>query len=133
MSEIENETSESEIEEEKNTNVKIPITEESVNKWYAAYFTDRNPYYTWGKVKRIFTNDEEDEYAEKVELDFLKKKILSSNPKDVKWQEKPQKEVIIIESRYIFFGPECPDIDKGVFTFKNEVAAYEEFSNILNM
>ena len=68
-------------------------------------------------MTKTFTNDDDDDDIEKVEVDFLHQKAVSSNPRDWTWCERPVKDDDILESQYIFYGPVLPEIKKGVFTF----------------
>ena len=56
------------------------LTRESEGKYFAVYYTEPRVTYYWGKVLRTFSI-EEGEVSE-VELNFLKKKTIGSDPKD---------------------------------------------------
>ena len=51
----------------------ISIEDEDVGKYVAVYYTDPKPYYCWGQIRKVFSNDEEST-VEKIEVDFLHKK-----------------------------------------------------------
>lgn len=77
---------------------------------------DSSIFYYWGKVTKLFSNDEDTEVTQ-VEVDFLQKKAISSNPAAWTWAEKTVEEVLIIDSKFILFGPVLPEIRKNILTF----------------
>ncbi|KAK8371954.1 hypothetical protein O3P69_016297 [Scylla paramamosain] len=81
------------------------LSDDSVNKYYAVFYTDPKLKYYWGKVTKTFTNDDDDDDIEKVEVDFLQQKAFGSNPHDWTWCERPVKDIEVLESQYIFYGP----------------------------
>ncbi len=93
------------------------LSDDSVNKYYAVFYTDPKLKYYWGKVTKTFTNDDDDDDIEKVEVDFLQQKAFGSNPHDWTWCERPVKDIEVLESQYIFYGPVLPEIKKRSFHF----------------
>ena len=93
------------------------ITEDSaLNKYVAVYYSDPNPTYYWGKVLKVFSNDE-DTAVDKVEVDFLRRNKISSCPSEVDWTHKAVKEILIVEKRFILYGPVVPEIRGRTFRF----------------
>ena len=92
------------------------IEDSDVGKHVAVYYTDRTSHYYWGKVTKVFSRDEDTDVTE-VEVDFLQKKTISSDPSAWTWTEKKVKEVLVVETKFIIYGPVTPDIRKNIFTF----------------
>ena len=97
---------------------KPKISEESIGKYYAVYYTEPLTYY-WGKVTKVFSEDEEGEVT-RVELDFLRKKTITSNPKGWSWIERVFKDLEIVPTDYVFYGPEKPNFEKSTLYFPDE-------------
>ncbi|KAK4305728.1 hypothetical protein Pmani_022387 [Petrolisthes manimaculis] len=57
---------------------KPKLSEESIGKYFAVYYTEPLTYY-WGKVTKVLYEDEDGEVT-RVEVDFLKKETIASNP-----------------------------------------------------
>ena len=62
-------------------------------------------------------SDDDDTDVTAVEVDFLQKKTLTSDPKLLTWCEKIRKEVLVVETKYIVWGPVFADISKGLLRF----------------
>ena len=92
------------------------IDDADVHKYVAVYYSDPKPQYYWGKLTKVFSTDEDTDVTE-VEVDFLQKKTISSDPSAWTWVEKKVKEVLVIDVKFIVFGPVVPEIKKNVFTF----------------
>ena len=103
------------------------IDDADVDKYVAVYFSHPKPHYFWGKIVKLFSNDEEADVTQ-VEVEFLKKKI-SSDPSAWTWAEKAIKEALIVETKFIVFGPLLPDVKKNVFLFPDvlAMASLQEF------
>ena len=106
------------------------ITEESIGKYYATLYTSPKTTYYWGKVLKTFENDVDSE-VESVEMDFLSKKDLGSNPESWTWNQKGRPDIEIVEAKYIFYGPALPDINKGKFSFPDK-QVYEYLLELQN-
>ena len=104
-----------------NDALKLPkLTTESVDKYYATLYTSPALTYFWGKVKKTF-EDEEDGDVERVEMDFLHKKDIGSNPDNWTWVHKSNtKDISIVQKQFVFYGPVYPEINKGKFTFPDK-------------
>ena len=78
--------------------------------------------YFWGKVIKTFSNDIKEEVSE-VEIEFLTKKDIGSDPKTWTWIERShKKDIQTVDAKYIFYGPAEPNITKGKFIFPDEAA-----------
>ena len=111
------------------TSAKSGIIEDAdIHKYVAVYFSHPKPHYFWGKIVKVFSSDEETEVTQ-VEVDFLQKKTISSDPSAWTWAEKTVKEVLIIDTKFIVFGPLLPDIRKNMFHFPDveAMASLREF------
>ena len=86
-----------------------------MNKYVAVYYTDPKPYYCWGQIRKVFSNDEEGA-VNQVEVDFLCKSN-SSRPSEVEWTEKKQKEILIVSTKFIIMGPVVPVITGNTLKF----------------
>lgn len=88
------------------------ITDDSVGKYYAVYYTEPRTVYYWGKITKTF-----------VEIDCLRKKNLSSDPKKWTWIERiKDKDIVIVDTEYIFYGPEVPVVMRNIMRFPDEMA-----------
>ena len=92
------------------------IDEDAINKYVAIVYTEPRLKYYWGKILKTF-EDDEDEQANKIEVEFLKQKSLSSDPKLWTWHSPMKKEVEILDVKFVLFGPCTPDIRAGKFYF----------------
>ena len=104
------------------------IEDADTYKYVAVYFSHPKPHYFWGKVIKVFSSDEETDVTQ-VEVDFLQKKKISSDPSAWTWDEKTLKEVLIIDTKFIVFGPLLPVIRKNIFHFPDveAMASLREF------
>ncbi|XP_050705474.1 uncharacterized protein LOC126990869 [Eriocheir sinensis] len=104
------------------------IEDADTYKYVAVYFSHPKPQYFWGKILKVFSSDEETEVTQ-VEVDFLQKKAISSDPSAWTWAEKTVKEVLIIDTKFIVFGPLVPDVKKNIFRFPDvqAMASLREF------
>ena len=106
-----------------------PTTEDAdTYKYVAVYFSHPKPHYFWGKILKVFSSDEETDVTQ-VEVDFLQKKTISSDPSAWTWAEKTLKEVLIIDAKFIVFGLLLPDVRKNIFRFPDveAMASLREF------
>ena len=79
--------------------------------------------YFWGKIIRTFADDD-DTPVTKAEIDYLQKKNISSNPNEWTWIQRAQdkKDIDIVDTQYIFYGPEEPEVKKCLLRFPDEIA-----------
>ena len=105
----------------------ISIKDEDVGKYVAVYYTDPKAYYCWGQIRKVFSNDVESA-VEKIEVDFLRKKPISSCPSEVNWTEKKPKETLIVDTEFILLGPVVPKITGSTMKFPdtNAVSALKK-------
>ena len=87
-----------------------------IGKYVAVFYTDPKPHYYWGKLTKVFATDKDTDVTE-VEVDFLQKKTLSSDPSAWTWKDKKVKEVLIVNTKFIVYGPVVPDSKKDVLIF----------------
>ena len=93
------------------------VTDDDVGKYVAVYYSCQKPSYYWGKITKVFSDDDDTDVTA-VEVDFLQKKTLTSDPKLLTWCEKIRKEVLVVETKYIIWGPVFADIiSKGLLRF----------------
>ena len=105
-------------------NSKIVINEHALNQYVAILYTEPKLKYYWGKILKTF-EDEEDAEVNKIEVEFLKQKSLSSNPKLWTWHSPMTKEVEILDVKYVIFGPCIPEIKAGKLYFPDcEASSY---------
>ena len=59
----------------------------------------------------------------------MQKKTISSDPSAWTWAEKTLKEVLIIDTKFIVFGPLLPDVRKNILGFPvvETMASLREF------
>ena len=95
------------------------LSGDSVNKYYAVFYTDPKLKYYWGKVTKTFTNDDDEDDIDKVEVDFLHQKAVSRNPRDWTWREKTSERHWNIRATVYILWTVLPEIKKGVFTFSD--------------
>ena len=89
---------------------------------YAVYYTEPRVIYYWGKIVKTFADDD-DSPVNKVEIDCLQKKNISSDPKEWTWTERnTKKDIDVVDKEYIFYGPVVPMIMKNIFRFPDEMA-----------
>ena len=114
---------EEEIQAKKATPADTPIiTDDAVGKYYAVYYTEPRVIYYWGKIVKTFADDD-DSPVNKVEIDCLQKKNISSDPKEWTWTERnTKKDIDVVDKEYIFYGPVVPMIMKNIFRFPDEMA-----------
>lgn len=106
------------------------ITDESIGKLYAVYYTNPTLVYYWGRVLKTFSYDEGGD-AESVELKFYHKKTLSSEAKQQTWILPAREDVSQVPAKCIFFGPvEEPSCRKGIYIFQNDVRAIAAFNAV---
>ena len=55
---------------------------DDINKYVSVFYSEPKPYYCWGKITKVFSNDE-DTAIDQVEVDFLRRKIISSCPSQI--------------------------------------------------
>ena len=71
----------------------------------------------WGRLLKVFTNDEENNNAERVEIKFLCKKCEA-------WDFPSKEDQQIIESKFVFMGPCKPqELTKVGHFFDDEKAS----------
>lgn len=92
------------------------IEDADIYKYVAVYYSHPKPHYFWGKIVKVFSSDEETDVTQ-VEVDFLQRKAISSDPSAWTWAEKVVKEVLIIDTQFIVFGPVLPEVKKNIFRF----------------
>lgn len=97
---------------------KPQLSEESIGKYFVIYYTEPLTYY-WGKVTKVFSENEDGEVT-RVEVDFLKKKTITSDPKDWSWVERAVKEIGIVPTDYIFYGSENLRVTMCTMYFPDE-------------
>ena len=68
---------------------------DSIGQYVAVLYTEPRPQYYWGIVTKTFSDDEETNVM-KIEVDFLQKKTLSSDPSLWTWTEKTKKDIDIV-------------------------------------
>ena len=111
----------------------MPVLDDNaVGKFYAVFYSTPIKSYYWGKVTKTFENDE-NESVLSVEIDFLRRKNISSDPEKLTWLEPVQKDVQIVSSDFVFFGPAKADVLKvGHLKFPDKDAsnAFMKFSLI---
>ncbi|XP_018020256.1 uncharacterized protein LOC108676651 [Hyalella azteca] len=94
----------------------IRIDDDAVGKYVAVLYTDPKTTYFWGKITKVFSNDENSNVTD-IEVDFLQKKTITSDPSSWTWDNKRQKEIQIISIEYVLFGPVCPNFKNKFFQF----------------
>ena len=80
------------------------IDDADTDKYVAVFYTNPKPYYCWGQIKKVFSNDE-DTAIDKVEVEFLGRKTISSCPSEVNWTVKNKKKVLFVATKFILMGP----------------------------
>ena len=109
----------------------MPVLDDnSVGKFYAVFYSTPIKSYYWGKITKTFEYDE-DEQVSSVEVDFLRRKNISSDPEKLTWGEPVLKDVQIVSSEFVFFGPANADIIKGghfKFPDKKASSAFRKYS-----
>ena len=55
------------------------VNDNDIGKYVAIYYSDPRPCYYWGKITKVFSDDDETD-INAVEVDFLKKKTITSDP-----------------------------------------------------
>ena len=87
----------------------VNIDDADISKYVAVAYTHPKCKYYWGKITRAFSQDS-DANNDKVEIDFLRKRTISANPADWDWEDKQGKlkEIEIIETKHIIYGPMLP-------------------------
>lgn len=122
-------TGETDVERSKSTEdrdevISVKIDDDSVNRYSAVIYTDPKKQYYWGKVTKVFSDDEELP-VNKVEMMFLHHKTLSSMPEKITWHWPPEEDKHVADIEYIFMGPCSPDLLKnGSYKF-DDVKANE--------
>ena len=84
------------------------------------YIHRRKWHTTRGKIIKTFENDVDSDVIE-AEMDFLSKKDIGSDPQNWTWVHKPNKDIEIVKTKYILYGPVTPEIRKGKFTFPDKL------------
>ena len=105
------------------------LDKDSIGKFYAVYYTEPKPRYYWGKIVHVFSHEEDGE-INKVTVDFLRQKTISSNHQDWSWDEPRAKDVDTVETKFVFHSPELPIITKSKFLF-NENNAMTAFNKLM--
>lgn len=107
------------------------VDDADVGKYVAVYFSNPKPQYYWGKVIKTFSTDEDTDVTQ-VEIDFLKKKTISSNPSDWTWTDQKVKEIIVVDTKFLIYGPVIPDIRKNIFIFPDvqATASFHKFEGM---
>lgn len=115
--------------EDRNVETSVIIDDDSVNRYYAVIYTAPKKQYYWGKVTKVFSDDEE--FAvNRVEMTFLHRKTLSSMPEKITWQWLSVEDKHMVDVEYIFMGPCSPDIlKKGGYKF-DDVKANKIMKNM---
>ena len=103
----------------------IEILDSDVGKFYAVLYTEPNKVYYWGQLLRTFSEDE-DAPNTQFEFNFMRKKCLSSDPRNWTWVFPKQQDKSIVPSTAVFRGPEEPKMTKDYYTF-DDFVAYAEF------
>ena len=95
----------------------VNIDDADISKYVAVAYTDPNYKYYWGKIK-VFSQDS-DAKNDKVEIDFLRKRTIGANPADWDWVDKQGKlkEIEIIDTKHIIYGPLLPDFKGRTMKF----------------
>ena len=111
------------VSEDTNNNLqKIVIDEHALNKYVAVFYLEPKPRYIWGKILKTFEDDEDAE-VNQIEIEFLKRKCLSRDPKFWTWHAPLKKDVKIVDVKYVLVGPCIPDVRSGKFYFPNREAS----------
>lgn len=109
---VEIEAQRSKFIEDRDVTTSVQIDDESINKYFAVVYTEPKKQHYWGKVTKVFSEDDELP-VNKVEMVFLRRKTLSSMPEKITWQWPPVEDKHIIDTDYIFMGPCSPDLLKN--------------------
>ena len=71
----------------------------------------------------MFSHDEESDIAQ-IEVEFLQKKTVTSDPTRWTWGEpRNRKDVEIVNTKFVLLGPVLPNIGKNYLCFPDVVAA----------
>ena len=99
----------------------IQLDDDCIDKdgYYAVYYEAPKLTYYWGKITKTFSDDDMTD-INAVEVDFLKKKTISSNINEWNWAVPNPgcyHEISIINAKYVFYGPVVPKKHKGILYF----------------
>ncbi|KAK3858093.1 hypothetical protein Pcinc_035690 [Petrolisthes cinctipes] len=102
--------------------------------YYAVMYVRPSTYY-WGKILKVFRDDENRE-DNKVEVTSMKKAVPSSNPQELRWDWPQVDDIDIVEVSHLLVGPAKPVVEdkvrgKAQLYFREEQQAYFRFKNVL--
>ena len=101
---------------------RVAIDDDAINKFFAVYYTEPKKQYYWGKVLKVFSDDE-DLPVKSLEMTFVHRKYLSSMPETLTWHWPAVEDKSIIDEQYVFMGPCRPDLLKnGAYRFDDRKA-----------
>ena len=104
------------FEDKQTDRLNSSIDIDSIGQYVAVLYTEPRPQYYWGIMTKTFYVYEEKNLM-KTEVDFLQKKMLSSDPSLWTWTEKTKKDIDIVSVNYVLLRPLQPNVMKGLFHF----------------
>ena len=107
----------------------LPDTDKiAVDEFYAVVWQQPSTYY-WGKVLKIFRLDVSGQITD-VELKFMHRKTITSIPEKVTWDWPSKDDICTVKVNRVFMGPSRPNLHKSRFSFKDEQATYDRYSQV---
>ncbi|KAG0716223.1 hypothetical protein GWK47_010229 [Chionoecetes opilio] len=113
----------------------LPKESEIKEDMFYAVWYDRPSTYYWGKVLKLFSDDDDSEVKE-VEITFMKKCMPSSNPDQLRWDWPQVDDKDIVDVSRLLAGPAKPVVEdkvrgKALLYFREEGQAYARFKNVV--
>ncbi len=90
------------------------------------YYTEPRLIHYWLQVTKVLSQDE-DNKATRVAVGFLKKMKITDNPKEWSWLDTAVKDLKIVSTHYVSYGPEMPRTNKSALYFSDEATSYRLF------
>lgn len=115
---------------------KLPKRSDVKEGTFYAVFWDKPCTYYWGKVVKIFKDDDDNGDVTEVEMTFLKRSVPSSDPQCLRWDWPKVPDVDVVSVSHLLAGPAQPHLEMKVrgkqnFYFVEEAQADDCFKTVM--